>query len=72
MISAVRDFGASRGVGIELDPQRNVEARRNAAAAGVADRVEFVERDLFTADFSPATVIALYLLPGMKSGCSRR
>ncbi len=65
VISAVRDFGASRGVGIELDPQRNVEARRNAAAAGVADRVKFVERDLFTADFSPATVIALYLLPGM-------
>lgn len=65
VISAVRDFGAARGVGIELDPQRIAEARRNAAAAGVADRVEFVERDLFTADFSPATVIALYLLPGM-------
>jgi len=29
-IAAVRDFGAARGVGIELDPQRIAEARANA------------------------------------------
>lgn len=62
-IAAVRDFGAARGIGVELDHQRVVEARANAAAAGVADRVTFLEQDLFTADLSQATVIAMYLLP---------
>lgn len=65
VISAVRDFGAARGVGVELDPQRILEARANAAAAGVTDRVTFVEQDLFTSDLSDATVVAMYLLPGM-------
>ncbi|MGE3956706.1 MAG: methyltransferase domain-containing protein [Vicinamibacterales bacterium] len=66
-IAAVRDFGATRGIGIELDPARIQEARANAAAAGVADRVQFLEQDLFAADFSGATVIAMYLLPGMNA-----
>jgi tRNA G37 N-methylase Trm5 len=66
-IAAVRDFGASRAVGIELDPQRIREARANAAAAGVSDRVEFLQQDLFTADLSQATVIAMYLLPHLNA-----
>ena len=65
VIAAVRDFGAARGVGIELDPQRIAEARANAVAAGVADRVEFRQEDLFAADLSPATVVAMYLLPAL-------
>ena len=64
-IAAVRDFGAARGIGIELDPQRIVEARANAAAAGVSDRVEFVQQDLFEADLSGATVVTMYLLPSL-------
>jgi len=65
VIAAVRDFGAARGVGIELDPQRITEANANAAVAGVADRVRFVQQDLFEADFSDATVVTLYLLPAI-------
>ncbi len=53
-IAAVKDFGAARGVGIELDPQRIAEARANAIAAGVSDRVEFLQQDLFEADLSSA------------------
>ncbi len=64
-IAAVKDFGAARGVGIELDPLRIVEARANAEAAGVSDRVTFLQQDLFTADLSTATVIAMYLLPAI-------
>lgn len=64
-IAAVRDFGAARGVGIELDPLRIAEARANAEAAGVSDRVVFLQQDLFTADLSAATVIAMYLLPAI-------
>ncbi len=66
-IAAVRDFGAARGVGIELDPARIAEARVNAVAAGVADRVHFLQQDLFAADLSGATVIAMYLLPALNA-----
>jgi precorrin-6B methylase 2 len=66
-IAAVKDFGAARGIGIELDPQRIAEARANAAAAGVADKVAFMQQDLFAADLSVATVITMYLLPGINA-----
>lgn len=65
VIAAVRDFGAARGVGIELDPQRIAEARANAQAAGVGDRVLFMQADLFKAALAGATVVTMYLLPGM-------
>jgi SAM-dependent methyltransferase len=59
-IMAAREFGA-RGVGVEIDPALIRQARANAVKAGVADRVTFVEQDLFTADISEATVVAIYL-----------
>jgi precorrin-6B methylase 2 len=55
----------ARGVGIDIDPQRIKEARDNARRAGVADRVEFVEGDLFKADISAASVVTIYLLSGV-------
>lgn len=61
VIAAARDFGASRAVGIEIDPRLVRESRDNAAAAGVADRVEFIQGDLLTNDFSQASVVVLYL-----------
>ena len=60
-ITAARRFGA-RGVGIELDPELVAQATRSAREAGVADRVRFVEGDIFESDISPATVVTLYLL----------
>jgi SAM-dependent methyltransferase len=53
----------ARGVGIDIDPQRIRESRANARAAGVEDRVEFREGDLFEADVSPATAVMLFLWP---------
>jgi SAM-dependent methyltransferase len=53
----------ARGVGVDIDPERIVNARRNAVRAGVADRVTFVEQDLFKTDVSPASVVTLYLGP---------
>lgn len=61
-IEAARRFGA-RGVGIDISPLRVAEARANAKAAGVAERVRFRRQDLFQADFHDATVVTLYLLP---------
>jgi SAM-dependent methyltransferase len=62
VIAAARQHGA-RGVGIDINPERVKEARLNAQKAGVADRVEFREDDLFKADIREATVVTLYLLP---------
>src|SRR5690242_3434251 len=45
-ITAAKEFGA-RGVGIEIDPALVAEARANARAAGVEDRVEFRLGDMF-------------------------
>lgn len=63
-IAAAKRFGA-RGVGIDIDPVRVKEARANAEAQGVADRVRFLQQDLFRTDFSDATVVTLYLLPSL-------
>ena len=60
VIAAAKRFGA-RGVGIDIDPDRIQEARANALREGVADRVRFVQGDLFEADFREATVVALFL-----------
>ena len=60
VIMAAREYGA-RAVGVEIDPEMIRKARANAVTAGVADRVTFVEEDLFTADISEATVLAIYL-----------
>ena len=45
--------------------ERIKEARENAAKAGVNDRTRFVEKNLFEADIKDATVVTLYLLPGV-------
>ena len=52
----------ARGVGIELDPSLVAESTRNAKAAGVASRVQFIEGDIFRTDVSAATVVTLFLL----------
>jgi SAM-dependent methyltransferase len=60
VIAAAKKYGA-RGVGIELDSDLVKKARKNARSAGVADRVTFLQQDLFKADLSDATVVTLYL-----------
>lgn len=63
VIAAVRDFGVRHGVGVDLDPHRVAEARTAAVKAGVADRARFVQGDVFKFDFSPASVVTMYLSP---------
>lgn len=63
-IAAARKFGA-RGVGIEIDPRRVAEAAANARKVGVAHLVDFREQDIFDADLREATVVTMYLLPGL-------
>jgi SAM-dependent methyltransferase len=65
-VAAAQTHGA-RGVGIEIKPGLVQKARQRAKMAGVADRVEFRQGDLFEADFSDATVVTLYLLPDVNT-----
>jgi precorrin-6B methylase 2 len=53
----------ARALGVEYDPDMVALARRNAAAEGVSDKASFVQGDMFEADFSQASVLALFLLP---------
>jgi uncharacterized protein (TIGR03000 family) len=62
VIAAVADFGAKRGVGVDLDPERIRESIDNAKKRSVSDRVVFrVEDVLKLKDLSTATVVMLYM-----------
>jgi precorrin-6B methylase 2 len=51
--------------GIEYNPQMVELSKRNAAEAGVSGRATFAEADIFASDFSKATVVTMFLLPGL-------
>ena len=60
LIQAAKKYGA-RGIGIDLDPQRIVEARQKAKEEGVSHLVEFRAEDGTQTDISKATVVTLYM-----------
>jgi predicted RNA methylase len=60
VLRAAEKFGA-RGVGVEIDPKLVKTANDRARKRGLADKVLFIEGDLFKADISQATVVTLYL-----------
>ena len=64
VITAARRFGA-RGLRVEIVPDLVERSRNNAQKAGVADRAEFREQDLFKTDLGAASVITMYLLPAV-------
>ncbi|MFC1551539.1 SAM-dependent methyltransferase [Candidatus Latescibacterota bacterium] len=60
VITAAKEFGAS-AVGVEINAGLIGKSERNAAKEGVADKVRFIQQDLFAADIGAATVVTLYL-----------
>ena len=62
VVRAAARFGC-RGVGVDLDPERVKEAKKNAAKDGVTALTRFDVGDVFEYDFSAATVVTMYLLP---------
>jgi VCBS repeat-containing protein len=60
-IAAGKNFVAT-AVGVEYDADLVKHAQCLAEAEGVQDRVTFVQGDIFEADFSDASVVALYLV----------
>jgi SAM-dependent methyltransferase len=55
----------ARAHGIEYNPDLVEFSKRLAAKEGLGGRATFEKADLFTADFSKATVVILFLLPEM-------
>jgi SAM-dependent methyltransferase len=53
----------AKGVGVEFNADMVDLSKRRAAEAGAADKANFVEGDMYQADISKATVLALFLLP---------
>ena len=53
----------ARAIGVEYNPEMVALSRKKAQEAGVADRATFIEGDMYEADISKATVLALFLLP---------
>jgi len=63
VITAAKRGATARG--IEYNPDMVALSRSAALREGVADRAVFEQADIFESDFSEATVITLFLLPGL-------
>jgi SAM-dependent methyltransferase len=61
VVAAAKTYGA-HAVGVDLDPDRIMEARENAKKAGVEKLVRFEQKDLFQTDIHDASVVTLFLL----------
>ena len=62
MVIAAAKRGA-RALGVEFNADMVKLSTQRAIEAGVGDRATFVEGDMFEADISKATVLALFLMP---------
>lgn len=62
LIQAAQTYGIS-GVGIDVDSDLLAQATAAAEAAGVGQRLTFIQDDLFQCDLQDATVVLIYLLP---------
>ena len=61
-VIAAAKRGAS-ALGVEYNPDMVELSKRAAREAGVAEKAQFVQGDMFAADISKASVMALFLLP---------
>ena len=64
VLAAATRFKAG-GMGVDIDGELVEAANASAQRLGVADRVRFLQQDVMETDVSRATVLTLYLLPGM-------
>lgn len=64
VVQAAKKRGC-KGVGFEIVPELAQQGRDSAKQNNVSNLVQIKEEDLFQADLSEATVLPIYLLPGM-------
>jgi SAM-dependent methyltransferase len=62
VITAVKKFGAKKGVGVDIDPDLVAQCKEAAKKSGVADKVTFRVGDVLKVDdMSDASVVLLYM-----------
>jgi uncharacterized protein (TIGR03000 family) len=64
IITAVKEMGAKKGVGIDIDPKKVAESKENAEKEGIKDKIEIREGNILKLtdkDIGDATVVMLYL-----------
>jgi SAM-dependent methyltransferase len=64
VIAAAKKYGA-RALGIEYNAEMVDLSNRNAVREGVTANAKFIRGDIFETDFTQATVVTMYLLPGL-------
>jgi len=62
VLTAAKVYGA-RGFGVEIQENLVKLSTEAAKKEGLAERVKFINQDLFKTDISSATVLTMYLLP---------
>jgi 16S rRNA G966 N2-methylase RsmD len=64
VLTAAQRYSA-RGVGVDIDPELVQQSNMEAQRRGLSQSVSFKEQDVLQASIAEATVLTLYLLPGM-------
>ena len=64
MVMAAKKFGC-RALGYDIDPRRIADSQANIKKNGVGNLVTVEQKDIFTLDLRPASVVTLYLLPDL-------
>ncbi|HYC46596.1 MAG TPA: methyltransferase domain-containing protein [Burkholderiales bacterium] len=64
VLTAAQRYNA-RGLGIDIDPELVRESNAEAQRRGLGGRVAFRQQDVLQAKIGDASVVTLYLLPGM-------
>jgi SAM-dependent methyltransferase len=55
----------AKTLGVEYNPDMVELSKRNAVKDGVGEKAKFINGDIFQTDFSEATVVTMFLLPGL-------
>jgi hypothetical protein len=66
VLTAAKANHRLKGWGVDIDEKLVVQSNAEAKKNGVADRVQFYQRDVFDADLRGATVITMWMWPEMQ------
>src|SRR5258708_2898008 len=64
VLTAAKKYGI-RATGIEINPELVRESEKTAGEIGVADKVRFISGDLFGEDLRRASIVTIFLSPGV-------
>ncbi len=66
VLTAARANSKLKGWGVDIDEKLVVQSNAEAKKLGLADRVQFYQRDVFDTDISGASVITMWMWPEMQ------